>query len=141
MDITTTDRALAARIASAAGDLGGISTTECAATRRALDAMHRESDEHRAAVEQLRGEFLRAAAECQADKFALFAPRVRDWKNGGTRPQTVGEIVHEEMQYRDFADRAMEVLLKAAAGQGTHREAQQLLDEMAAHWAENEVVL
>lgn len=141
MDLTTTDRALAAGIASAAGDLGGISSLDSAATRRAMDAMHRESDEHGAAVAQLRGEFLRAAADCQADKFALFAPRVRDWKNGGTRLQTVGEIVHEELQYRDFADRAMGVLLKAAAGQGTQREAQQLLQEMAAHWAENEVVL
>lgn len=139
MDLTTADRALAAGIASATGSLGGISTLDSAATRRALDALNSEADERGAAVEQLRGEFLRAAADCQADKFALFAPRVRDWKNGGTRLQTVGEIVHEEMQYRDFADRAMEVLLKAAAGQGTQREAQQLLQEMAAHWADLEV--
>lgn len=115
-----------------------ISTLESFSSVRALDALHREEEEFAEKVSYLRGAFLKEAAYCQADKFALFAPRVRDFKAGGTRLQTVGELLHGELDYRDFAERAMEVLMKAAAGRGTQREAQQLLEEMAARWADSE---
>lgn len=145
MDLTTADRALAAGIASATGSLGGISSLDSAATRRAMDAMHRESDEHNAAVRYLREQFLAAAQRCDARAIATFAGTTTDFTKRldgggyGRRPQTVGEVVHDAVDNRQFRDRAMQILMNAAAGRGTQRDAQQLLEEMAGHWADLEV--
>jgi len=116
-----------------------ISTLESPASVRALDRMHAESDAHEATESYLRAAFLKAAAECQPQKLALFAQRVKDRENGGTRYQTMGEVVRDALDYRDFDMRAVQVLLLAAAGRGTQREAQALLEDMAAMWADLEV--
>jgi hypothetical protein len=101
-----------------------------------LSDIDREEAEHAAQAQQLRAAFLLAASECQSDKFALFAPRVKDWQHGGMRLQTVGEMMQGMLDYEEFGERAMQVLLNAAAGRGTQREAQLLLQEIAAGWAD-----
>lgn len=118
-----------------------ISTLESPTSRRALDAMFDDAQEadRRARVELLAAEFLKAAAECQAGKLAMFAPRRRDCFTGEQRFSTVADLLDDELDYRDFGTRAMQVLLNAAAGRGTQREAQQLLADIAAHWADIEV--
>lgn len=103
---------------------------------RAVDEEQAQADAQRQLLQE---EFLRAASECQADKFALFANRVRDYKTREMRLQTVGEVVCSEMDYRDFGQRVAQVLLNAAAGRGSQREAQKLIEDMAAHWADMEV--
>lgn len=124
--------------------IGGVSTLDSAATRRALDAMHSEADEHDAAVRYLREQFLAAAQRCDAQVIATFAGTTTDFSKRldgggyGRRAQTVGEVVHDAVDNRKFRDRAMQILMNAAAGRGTQRDAQQLLDELAAHWAEEQ---
>lgn len=113
-----------------------ISSIESPATLRALSRRDAESDEREAEVAYLRDEFIKACAECQADKFATFAPRVRNHVTGFTRLQTVGEVLHDELDYRDFTERAMQILLNAAAGRGAQRDAQQLIEDMATHFAD-----
>lgn len=99
------------------------------------DALYEGEKEER----YLRDAFLRDATESQADKYALFAPRVRDNKNGGTCMQTMGEVLFDALDYKDYIQRAMQVLLNAANGKGTQRDAQMLLEEVAASWAGRQV--
>jgi hypothetical protein len=118
-----------------------ISTLESPATVRALDAQHAASDERERTESYLRAAFLKAAASCNAQAFAPFAGMVRDWNDKDPRAkrlQTVGEILHDELQHGDFADRAMTVLMVAARSMP---QAQKLLEEMAAQWASMEVTL
>lgn len=118
-----------------------ISTLESPASRRALDATFDDAQEadRLARVAILTEQFLKAAAEAQADKFVMFAPRRRDCFTGERRFSTVADLLDDARDYRGFGQRAAQVLLNAAAGRGTQREAQQLLAEIAAHWADMEV--
>jgi hypothetical protein len=109
------------------------------ATRSALDALVHGNGERAARVYQLRDQFLGAAAECRVDMVVTFAPRVRDVRSNVRRHPTMGEVLGDALDYRDFTERAMQVLLDAAAGRGTQRAAQQLLEDVAAHWADLEV--
>jgi hypothetical protein len=117
-----------------ADNMPGICVTENAESRRLLDE-HYAEDEREKEERYLRAAFLADATESQADKYALFAPRVRDHKNGGTCLQTVGEVLFDALDYKDYIQRAMQVLLNAANGKGTQRDAQMLLEEVAASWA------
>lgn len=122
-----------------------ISTLESPASVRALDAKHAAEDEYAAAVEQHRRDFLSAAQQCNAGAIATFAGTTTDFSQRlggggyGRRPQTVGEVVHGVVDNKQYRERAMQILLNAAAGRGTQRDAQQLLEEMAAAWAEEQV--
>jgi hypothetical protein len=122
-----------------------ISTLESPASVRALDAKHAAEDEYAATFEQHRRDFLAAAARCDAKAIATFAGTTTDFSQRfagggyGRRPQTVGEVVHDALDNRRFRERGMQILLNAAAGRGTQRDAQQLLEEMATAWAEEQV--
>jgi hypothetical protein len=47
-------------------------------------------------------------------------------------------VIAESLDYRDLMDRAMAILVNAAAGRATQRDAQQLLNDAGAHWADAE---
>jgi hypothetical protein len=53
--------------------------------------------------------------------------------------QTMGEVLFDALDYKDYIQRAMQVLLNAANGKGTQRDAQMLLEEVAASWAGRQV--
>lgn len=118
-----------------------IHTTESFASVRALDSMNAESALRERTFAMLVSEFRSAAARADADAIASFAGTCTDYKNPqpgggyGKRLQTVGEVVSDAMEY-GFTHRAMQVLLNAAAGRASQRDAQVLLDELAATWAE-----
>lgn len=52
-------------------------------------------------------------------------------------PHVADELLNA-MDHADFLQRAAQIVLSAAAGRGTQRDAQQLLGEVAAYWAEGE---
>lgn len=97
--------------------LGGISSLDSAATRRALDRQYSESDARLAARQFLFESFTTQAASCTLDKSVLF----------------------DALDYRDYIARAMQILMNAAAGKGVQGDAQALIEEVAAHWADMEV--
>lgn len=58
-----------------------------------------------------------------------------DLTQPATLTQTGLQVLEDAMQYRDFWPRALVILANAAAGRGTQRDAQQLIEEVGAHWA------
>jgi hypothetical protein len=52
-----------------------------------------------------------------------------------TLTQTGAQVLEDELDYRDFKQRALVILANAAAGRGTQRDAQKLLEDMGAHYA------
>ena len=96
--------------------LGGISTLDSAASRRALDRQYSESDARLAARQFLFESFTTQAASCTLDTKVLF----------------------DALDYRDYIARAMQILMNAAAGKGVQGDAQALIEEVAAHWADME---
>lgn len=116
-----------------------ISTLESPTSRRMLDEMHAEQDRQRAAVECLREAFLLQAKARDTSGLAWFAPRVTAWVDGkpdGKRIQHFWEVLHDALESKDFAERAMTVLMEAAAGKANQTDAQELIEELAAHWAD-----
>jgi hypothetical protein len=117
-----------------------ISTLESATSRRMLDEMQAEQDRRTAAVECLREAFLLATVCRDSRALAWFAPRATAWSLGkpeGTRIQHFWEVMHDALDAKDFAERAMQVLMEAAAGRTNQTDAQELLEEMAACWADS----
>lgn len=116
-----------------------ISVLESATSRRMLDEMHDEQDRRIAAVDTLREAFLLQAKSRDTSGLAWFAPRVTAWVAGkpdGKRMQHFWEVMHDALESKDFAERAMRVLMEAAAGRTNQTDAQELLEEMAADWAD-----
>jgi chorismate mutase len=90
-------------------------------------------------VEELSQAFLKAAAECNAQAPAAFARTRRDWRTDKHRIQTVAEVLQDALECKDFMPRALQILMNAAQGKGTQRDAQILLNEAIARWADLEV--
>lgn len=122
-----------------------ISTLESAGSRRALSAMDVESAARERAMASLVNECKGAFARGDASAVATFAGTCTDWSNRlpgggyGKRMQKVADVMSETVEGHKFEQRAMQILLSAAAGRGCQREAQQLLDELAAKWADDNV--
>jgi hypothetical protein len=120
--------------------LGGISTLDSAESRRSLDRMNAEDDERRQAVELLLAAYRAAVLHGDMESLALFSPRKTfrsSYRDGPVTPN-VGEIIHDSLDAKDFLPRAMSILVNAAAGKATQRDAQMLLDEAGKHWADSE---
>ena len=122
------------------------STLESFTSIHMLDTQGREDAQRQAQVSMLRDEFIKAVLRCDAFAIATFAGTTTDFTQRlpgggyGKRPQTVGEVVHDAVDNKQFRHRAMQILLNAAAGRGAQRDAQQLLEEMATVWAEEAAV-
>lgn len=113
---------------------------ECAATRRHLDRIEADEKRRADAVDCLRDSFLEFTRPCNPRAIALFAPCVTAWVAGkpdGKRNPHFWEVLHDSLEAKDFAERAMKVLMEAAAGRVNQADAQELLQEMAAHWADS----
>jgi hypothetical protein len=96
----------------------------------AEDAIRANIEEH------LRAEFMRAL-QGSLHSPATFAPR----KHMGVVTNYVPDVSHvlwDAIDTRDFGPRAMQILVNAAAGRGTQRDAQQLIEEAVKRWASNE---
>lgn len=97
-----------------------------------------EHDAYVSAVAHHRAAFLGAAAMGNASlRFGVGT--VRDYS--GTphnlrRPQTFADVLADNLDHGDWMRRAAQVLVSAAAGRGTQREAQQLLEDVAKRYAE-----
>lgn len=119
--------------------MSSISILESPTSRRMLDQMHAEQDRRAAAVQALTESFLHAAKDCQDDKLCLFAPRVKTWERGmpSNRIQTMAEVLMDSLDTKPLMARAMKVLMEAAAGKANQTDAQELIEELAAHWADN----
>lgn len=97
-----------------------------------------EHDAYVAAVAHHRAAFLGAAAMGNAS-MRFGAGTVRDYSgtpHGLRRPQTFADVLMESIDHSDFMRRAAQVLVSAATGRGTQREAQMLLEEVAQRYAE-----
>lgn len=113
-----------------------ISTLESPASRRALDQLHAE-EAYRERAEQALAETFKQALQGDLSAPCVFKPSYLHSHNGA--PVTVGDVLFDALDSKDFGARAMVVLANAAAGRGTQRDAQQLLDEVTTRWAESNV--
>jgi hypothetical protein len=116
-----------------------IDVLESATSRRALDAIHAAEDRRKAAVQCLAEAFLMQAKARDTRAIAWFAPRVNAWVAGrleGKRMQHFWEVMHGALDAKDFAERAMRVLMEAAAGRANQTEAKELLEAMAEQWSD-----
>lgn len=116
-----------------------ISTLESAASVRALDQLDAEEREHAAIAQQLRDAFALAVERGDVTALALFSPR-KTYRGGcpDKVTPTVAEVLAESLDANDFMQRAMAVLVNAAAGRATQRTAQALLAAAGARWADRE---
>lgn len=116
-----------------------IDVLESKTSRRMLDAMHAAQDRRAAAVQCLTEAFLTQAKARDTRAIAWFAPRVNAWVAGrleGKRMQHFWEVMHGALESKDFAERAMLVLMDAAAGRANQTDAQELLEAMAEQWSD-----
>jgi hypothetical protein len=102
-------------------------------TVRHLARLEQEAREQQAAEALLRKLF--AAAVHDVQQPALFA-----WRPAG-RVRPVHEVMVDTIQGSPLEVRAMQILANAAAGRASQRDAQQLLDDMAAKFARSEADL
>jgi hypothetical protein len=107
-----------------------------------LDRRIREADaeeaQRQAKAAILREQFLIAVSGCQGEAPAAFAKVRRDWRTDKVRVQTVAEVLFSALDRGDFDVRAVQILMNAAQGRATQRDAQILLNEVAAEWAQGE---
>ncbi len=102
-------------------------------TASRLSSMERELREQQATEALLSKLFAGAVHDVQQP--ATFA-----WRpNGRVRP--VHEVMLDTIEGSPLQVRAMQILANAAAGRASQRDAQQLLDEMAAKFARSEADL
>jgi ribulose-5-phosphate 4-epimerase/fuculose-1-phosphate aldolase len=109
-------------------------TSPTAAPFTRMAAMDDEERERAAHVEQLKAEYAKAVAG-DVSLPAYFAPR--SWASHGV--PAVHQVIADSLDRADFMQRAMAILAAAAAGRGTQRDAQVLLAEAGASWADAEV--
>ena len=110
--------------------IGGIDPRESAATRRALDAINADAQAHQQKAQYLRESFAQAM---QGD---LSAPAPFAWNLKWLDGADAADVLADALDSKDFLKRAMAILVNAANGRGTQRDAQQLLAEVGAHWAD-----
>lgn len=100
-----------------------------------------------AALDKLRAE--QRERDCKEGMLRqLFAGALRDvtqpavfaWRPQG-RVRPVHEVMMDVLQMGGWEPRAMQILANAAAGRASQRDAQQLLDDMMAAFARDEVEL
>lgn len=99
-----------------------------------LDRFEQQDRERAAAQVLLAKLFAQAVQRGDVNAPALFARR----RTSNPTTRTVADVIEDAITYRDFASRAMQILVNAANGRGTQRDAQQLLEEAGAHWADSE---
>lgn len=98
-------------------------------TQQVLARMEADERERVAAEALLRQLFAGAVQHGDVTARALFARR-------GEPAPLVWELIEDALTYSDFGKRAMQVLVNAANGRGCQRDAQQLLAEAGAKWAD-----
>lgn len=94
-----------------------------------LAAINADAQEHQQRAAHLREAFA-AAMQGDLSAPALFAWNLK-WLNGSD----AAAVLADALDNKDFTRRAMVILVNAAAGRGTQRDAQQLLAEVGTHWA------
>ena len=100
---------------------------------RYFSALTQEEGERAARIAYLKESFLKAL-QGDVTTLAHFAPRT-GWRDSST---TVADVMLDAMDSKNFCPRLMQVVANAAAGKGCQRDAAQLLEEVAEHWADRE---
>ena len=99
-----------------------------------LDA---EAAERTANVTMLGTAFIEAT-QGDVTQPALFARGLVAYTHRPERAPTVAEVMFDALDNKDFIARAMAILARCANGQGSQRDAQELLEHMAECWADSE---
>ena len=123
--------------------LSSISTLESAGSRRALAGIDAEQAARQAQERSLAEQFMAAAKRGDMAAWAQFAPLTTDWKvrtdtgdKNAKRPQLVGEVLADSLQYKAPAmSDVMGLLCAVARGEDQTLTAQLLLTQMAHTWA------
>ena len=120
-----------------------VSTLESLDSANWLASYQAEADMREKLVQGFRAQFLQACAQANGSMPFGGGTRIdytRRLESGhyARRPQVLADELFDAMDHADFVQRAMQIVLSAAAGRGTQRDAQQLLQEVAGYWAEGE---
>jgi hypothetical protein len=102
-----------------------------------LSDLEREEADRVLHAQLLQSLFAKAVEAGDVNALALFAPR-KTYRHGDRVQSTVAEVMQTALEHGAFMQRAMQILVNAAAGRGCQRDAQQLLAEAGERWADTE---